>query len=92
MKKIIDIIKETAGNETIVARYTIDKEHNLDTGIMDSELPEVGETLTDGNQEMTVVEHVVIDGRVGVKFDNYPALVDGGQLVKMLADVVVRVK
>ena len=92
MKKIIDIIKETVGSESIVARYTIDKEHNLDTGILDSELPEVGETLTDGNQEMTVVEHVIIDGAVGVKFDNFPAIVADNQLVKMLADGVVRVK
>jgi len=92
MKAIIDIIKETSGTERIVDRYNKDKECNLSVGIMDSELPEVGETLTDGNQEMTVVEHVVIDGSVGVKFDNYPAIVADSQLVKMMADGIVRVK
>ncbi len=92
MKAIIDIIKETGGSETIVARYNKDKECNLSVGIMDSELPEVGETLTDGNQEMTVVDHVVIDGSIGVKFKNFPSIVADSQLVQMLAAGIVRIK
>ncbi len=92
MKAIIDIIKETGGSETIVARYNKDKECNLSAGIMDSELPEVGETLTDGNQEMTVVDHVVIDGSIGVKFKNFPSIVADSQLVQMLAAGIVRIK
>jgi len=92
MKTIIDIIKGTSGSERIVARYNKDVETGMNTGIMDSEIPEVGETLTDGNQEMTVVEHVVIDGSVGIKFDNYPSIVTDSQIVQMIADGIVKVK
>ena len=92
MKAIIDIIKETSGSELIVARYNKDVETGMDTGIMDKEIPEVGDTLTDGNQEMTVVEHVVINGLVGIKFDNFPSIVADSQIIQMIEDGIVRVK
>lgn len=95
MTAIIDIIKADNRNgqhDIIIARYNKDKECNLSVGIMESELPEIGETLTDGNQEMTVVDHVVVDGSVGVKFDNFPSIVADSQLVKMIVDGIVRVK
>lgn len=92
MKRIIDIIKETSGTERVIARYNKDKECNLDVGIMDKDIPEVGETLTDGNQEMTVVEHVVIDGSVGIKFDNHPSVIADSQILQMIEAGIVRIK
>ena len=95
MKAIIDIIKAENKNgqhDIIIARYNKDIEVNLNTGIMDNELPEIGETLTDGNRDMMVIGHVVIDGSVGVKFENSPSIVAGSQIVKMLSDDTVRVK
>lgn len=92
MKKIIDVVRETPGMERIVARYNKDIETQLDTQGMDKEIPEVGDTLTDGNQEMTILEHVIIDGTVGVKFDNYPSIVPAEQVVQMIKSKIVKIK
>jgi hypothetical protein len=91
MKKIIDIIKETEGNDLVVARYNKDIENNLFTDLS-CEIPEIGDVVTNGSQDMEVSEYIVIDASVGVKFENFPATVAATQMAQMLADGVVWIK
>ena len=96
MKKIIDIIKDANANgkyDIVIARYNKDNETNLDNGGMDSELPEVRDILTNGQQDMVVEGYEVVgDGNVGVRIEGVKMLMDSRQLIEMMADKICWIK
>jgi hypothetical protein len=94
MKAIIEIIKEEieAGNKNInTAHYKNHTEQNLPLAGWTGEVPSIGDVLTNGTQDMKVVEYVVLDDEVGVKMDA-GTVVTATQVVEMIENKICWVK
>lgn len=94
MKAIIDIIKEAieSGKHNVnLANYKGHTEKNLPLAIWQGEVPSIGETLTNGQQDMKVVSYIVIGESVGVEMDN-GMKVPASQVVEMMAKKICWVK
>ena len=95
MKKIIDIIKEanTHGQHYVtIANYEKATKINLSTQGLDEELPEIGDVVSNGEQDMTVKSYNIFENRVGIAFMEFDALVSASQLIQMLDDGICWVK
>ena len=74
-----------------MANYKGHTEKNLPMAIWQGEVPSIGETLTNGQQDMEVVSYIVIGESVGVEMDN-GMKVPASQVVEMMAKKICWVK
>lgn len=94
MKAIIEIIKETieSGKHNVnLANYKCHTEKNLPVSGWVGEVPSLDEVLTNGSQDMRVVNYIVIGDSVGVEMDN-GMKVPASQVVDMMAKKICWVK
>ncbi len=95
MKQIIDIIKEEIENgnkaDVNLAHYKNHTKQNLPIKNWIGELPEINDTLTNGEQDMAVIAHNVYGDTVGVEFDNGQNITSD-QIINMMAKKICWIK
>lgn len=92
MKQIIDIIKEkieTGSHDINLANYNTHSSMPIAKWV--GSLPEVGNVLTNGDQDITVTSHIVVGENVGVELDG-GQMVDASQMIQMINDKICWIK
>lgn len=93
MKKVIEIIEEkiqTGCHSVNLADYDTHTRLNLPVAKWAGEVPNIGDVLTDGLQEMTITDYVVYGDDVGIQTNT--VAIPASQVIDMMSKKICWVK